>query len=127
MNSTDPNINGILASIRILLITVGGVMATKGLENTGAYFWVMTAAGSIMVVGPAVWGVYSSFVNFRRARAVGVQAGINMAVQGKALASDGSVISHVGPDTTPALDVTLATSDEIINKFGPVASTIAKV
>jgi hypothetical protein len=127
MNSTDPNINGILASIRILLITIGGVMAGDGLTNTTAYHWVMIGAGSIMVVGPAIWGVYSSFVNFRRARAVGVQAGINMAVQGKALASDGSVISHFGPDATPSKDVTLKSSDEIITKFGPVASTIAKV
>ena len=74
MNSTDPNINGILSSVRILLITIGGVMAGDGLQNTTAYHWVMIIAGSIMVVGPAAWGVYSSFVNFRRARAVGVHA-----------------------------------------------------
>ena len=126
MNTTDPNINGILASMRILLLTIGGVMATKGLENTGAYFWIMTAAGGIMAVGSAAWGVYSSFVNFRRARAVGVQAGINMTVQGKALAEDGSVVSHVGPDTTPVKPVTLATSDKIIEDFGPPGRSIAK-
>lgn len=127
MNSTDPNINGILASIRILLVTLGSVMATNGLQNSGAYFWVMLCSGSIVAVGAAIWGVYSSFVNFRRGRAVGVQAGINMTVQGKALAEDGSIVSHIGVDTTPVKAVTLATSDKIISDFGPDAKTIAKV
>ena len=127
VNQTDPNINGILSSIRIFLITIGGVMAGNGMENTGAYHWIMLIAGSIMVVGPAAWGVWSSFVNFRRARAVGVQAGINLVVSGQAVTPDGSVVTQLGPGTTPMKDVTLATSDQIIAKLGPVPSSIAKV
>lgn len=117
----NPNLNALLSSIRVLLITIGGVMATKGLENTGAYFWVMTAAGSTMVVGPAVWGVWSAFATWRKASAVGVAAGINMTIQGKAVAEDGTVISKFGADAdaTPPKPVTEASGAEIVAKFAP--------
>jgi len=127
MNQTDPNINGILSSIRILLITIGGVMAGAGLSNTSTYKWTMIAGGAVTVLGPAIWGVWSSFVNFRRAQAVGVQAGINMTLQKKALAADGTTIMELDGGTTPPKSVTLATSGQIIKDFAPAANTIAKV
>lgn len=122
----NPNLNALLSSLRALLITIGGVMAAKGLENTGAYFWVMTAAGSTMVVGPAIWGVWSAFSNWRKASAVGVQAGVNMTVAGKALATDGVTVVTSNDGSTPPLQVTLATAAQIVKDFAPPTSSIAK-
>jgi hypothetical protein len=126
MNQTDPNFNAVLTQVQALLICVGTVMAKAGFENTSSYKWVMLGSGSIVAVGSALWGVYNALVNLRRARAVGVQASLNMVQAGKALTSDGQIVTQIGPDTTPFKPATLQTSDQIVADFGPKASAIAK-
>lgn len=120
----NPQLNAVLSSIRSLLMVLGTVLAAHGLAASGLYFWVQLAAGSVMVVGPAIWGVYTSIENYRRARATGVQAGINLVTSGKAITEDGSVVSKLD-GTTPPKAVTLATADQIIKDFAP-AQPIAK-
>lgn len=115
----NPNLNAFLTSVRALLLVLGGLLAEHGLEHSTAYSYVMIGAGSIMVIGPAIWGVWSSFANWRKASAVGVQAGINLTVSGKALASDGKTVVSENNGTTPPLAVTVATAAEIVKDFAP--------
>ena len=123
---TDPQFNAFLANLRILLVAIGSVMAYEGWEHSAIYSYVMIASGAIMVVGPAAWATWSSFVNWRKASAVGVQAGINLTVSGKALAADGKTVVSENNGTTPPLAVTLATAAEIVKDFAPATSSIAK-
>lgn len=128
MNPNDGNVNGIFSAVRALLIAIGGVMATKGLENTGAYFWVETISGSIMIVGPAAWGVYTAFANYFKARkavAAGVQAGINLTASGKAISDSGDIITR-NDGTTPPKLVTLETAPKIVAEYAPAVSEILK-
>ena len=122
----NPNLNAFLTSVRALLLVIGGLLAEHGLEHSSYYSWVMIGAGSILVIGPAVWGVWSSIYNWHKAAAVGVAAGVNMTVAGKALAEDGSIISAFSGDNnaTPPKPVTVATATEIVKDFAPPPSTI---
>jgi len=121
----NPNLNAFLSSVRALLLVIGGLLAEHGLEHSTYYSDVMIAAGSIMVVGPAIWGVWSSITNWHKAAAVGAQSGINMVLSGKALAADGkTLITQIGPDSTPVKPVTVATAAEIVKDFAPPTSSI---
>ena len=122
----NPNLNATLTAIRALLMAIGGVLLDKGMGSTAAYFWIETVAGSIFVLGPAIWGVYSSIVNWRKASAVGVQAGINLTVAGKALAEDGKTVVSQNNGSTPPMPVTIATASEIVKDFAPIAPIAAK-
>lgn len=117
----NPNLNAFLTSVRALLLVLGGLLAEHGLEHSTYYSWIMIGAGSIMIVGPAVWGVWSSFSNWRKASAVGVAAGINMTIQGKAVTEGGEVISKFSADAqdTPPKPVTVASAAEIVANFAP--------
>ena len=123
---TDPQFNAMLANLRILLAALGAVMAREGYEHTTAYSIVIQISGSILVIGPLARAAYSSFVNWRKASAAGVQAGINLTVSGKALASDGKTVVSENDGTTPPLAVTLATAAEIVKDFAPPTASIAK-
>jgi hypothetical protein len=122
----NPNLNAFLTSVRALLLVVGGLLAEHGLEHSTYYSWVMIGAGSVLVIGPAIWGVWSSLVNWRKAAAIGVQAGINLTVSGRAVTDDGKVISQFSShtDATPPKLVTRSSAQEIIDTFGP--RTLAK-
>ena len=124
----NPNLNAFLTSVRTLLLVAGGLLAEHGLEHSTYYSWIMIGAGSVMVVGPAIWGVWSSLINWHKAAAVGVAAGIAMTVQGKAVTESGEVISKFSADTsdTPPKAVTVASAAEIVANFAPPTSTIAK-
>lgn len=128
--TNDPNIDGVLSSIRALLVALGAWMATSGFEHTGAYADVMLASGGVMVVGPAVWGVWVAVqraLNGRKAMAVGVAAGINMTVQGKALDSNGAPISAFSAAAdTPPKPVTVASAADIVAAFAPSQAPAAK-
>lgn len=118
----NPNLNAFLSSVRSLLIVIGAVMAREGYEHTNYYSDVMMASGSIMVVGPAVWAVYSSLANWWKAAAIGTQSGINLVLSGKALAADGkTLVSQIGSETTPVKQVTIETTKEIAKDFAPTA------
>lgn len=119
----NPNLNALLSSVRALLLVIGGLLAEHGLEHSTAYSYIMISAGSLMVVGPAVWGVWASFDNWWKAAAVGTQSGINLVLSGKALAADGkTLVSQIGPDTTPAKPVTIETTKEIVKDLAPAAA-----
>lgn len=115
----NPNLNATLTAIRALLMAIGGVLLDKGLGNTAAYFWIETIAGSLFVIGPGIWGVYSSIVNWRKAAAVGSQATLNMVAAGKAVDQQGEPISQFSPDATPPKAVTVASVTAIVRDFGP--------
>lgn len=113
-------------ALRYLIATGGAFAAGRG-WITSDTLNALLIAGS--VAGPMAWGLYVNWQKSQQvqvATAVGVQAGINMTVQGKALAEDGTVVSRIGQDTTPVKPVTLATSPEIVANFGPDAKSIAK-
>lgn len=124
MNSTDDGMAAVWTSIRVLLVTIGGILAGEGLANTGAYKWIMIAAGAIGVVGPAIWGVWVAITAAARKRAdvaKAVQAGVNLVVSGQALSVDGKTITAIGehPDTVPPMPVTEKTAAEIVKNFAP--------
>lgn len=123
----NPNLNAFLTSVRALLMVIGTLMAEQGLDHTSAYKYIMLVAGSLMVVGPAVWGVWSSFSNWRKASAVGVAAGINMTVAGKAVDHEGNAISAFSQAAeTPPKAVTVASAADIVKEFAPPTASIAQ-
>jgi hypothetical protein len=126
MNQSAASFNALLSSVRSFLLIAGSLLAANGLASSGLYFWVQLVAGSVVGIGSAAWGVYAAFMNWRRANAVGVAAGINLTVSGKALAADGKTVVSENNGATPPLDVTIATAQEITAKFGPPATSIAK-
>lgn len=115
----NPNLNAFLASVRSFLLILGGLMVEQGLDHTTIYKYLLLAAGSVVVVGNGAWAVWSSYSNWRKASAVGVAAGVNMAVQGKAVADDGTVISKFNGEGTPPKPVTVATAAQIVKDFAP--------
>lgn len=122
----SPAANGVLSAIRYLLVTLGTYLAANGYASAGNN--IELAAGAVMIVGPAIWGVYSAVQKYRKVRAVGVQAGINLAVSGRALDANGNMISQfqASDATTPPKPVTLKTAAEIVKSFGPSTQEIAK-
>jgi hypothetical protein len=122
IDPNDQTMAPVFTALRVLLVTIGGVLAGEGLANTGAYKWIMIAAGAVGVVGPAAWGLYVAITNAARARqaqAKAVQSGINLVVAGQALTNEGELIQVANPDTTPPKPVTLRTASEIVKNFAP--------
>lgn len=122
----DPNLNAALGQVRVILLIVAGILADEGFGHTGLYKIILVAAGSVVALGSALWAFYNSLVNFRKARAVGVQAALNMVQAGKAIDVNGQVVSKIGAGTTPFKEATVKSSEEIIANFGPKPSDIAK-
>lgn len=110
-----------LKQFQFLLIAVGVVLVHLGLDHSVYYKYLEVASGSVVALGTAAWGFWSTIQNFRQAQAVGVQAGINLTVAGKALDSQGDVISRFGADaaSTPPKPVTQATAATIVKEFAP--------
>lgn len=115
----NPNLNAFLTQIKLFLVMVGGLMAEQGLEHTSAYHWIMLVAGSVLVVGNALWALWASYENWRKASAVGVAAGVAMTAQGKAIADDGTIISKFSGEGTPPKAVTVETAAQIVKDFAP--------
>jgi hypothetical protein len=115
MTTINPQAMAFLAALRILLITIGAVMADQHWGSSGAYHAVMTAAGLVMVIGPAAWGLWDTFWALVRSQAAGVQAGLNLVEYGRALDDKGQLV----PATTQLKPVTLASADKIMRIFGP--------
>jgi len=116
----NPNLNAFLTQLKLFLVLVGGLMAEQGYDHTTAYKWVMLASGSCIALGSSAWALWASFANWRKAAAVGVAAGINLTVAGKAVTDDGKVISQFAtPDATPPKPVTVETAAQIVKDFAP--------
>lgn len=111
----------LFSAISNLCKVLGVLLGAHGLADSGTAFWVQLVGGSIMVIGPAVWDVWSQIRALARTKAVGVQAGINLTVSGKALASDGATLVSHNDGTTPPLPVTEATAAQIVKDFAPTA------
>lgn len=122
----DSNLTALLSAISNLCKVAGVILAAHGLADTGFYFWLQIAGGSVMFIGPAIWDVYVAIVNIRKASAIGVAAGILMTTSGKALASDGKTVVSLNDGATPPLMPTQATAAQIVKDFGPLSSEIAK-
>lgn len=117
-----PEVVAFLASVRIFCTVLGTLMAKEGWDHNGFYHAIMFTAGSVMALGCGAYGVYATFRNMWRALAVGTQAGINLAVSGKAVDSHGNVIEKfTDPDSTPPKPVTVETAKEIVKDFAPSA------
>src|ERR1700679_2276991 len=117
----NQNLNAFLTQLRVVLIILGSILADQGLDHTVVYRWLMVASGSVIVLGNALWALYSSYTNWRRAAAVGSQATLNMVAANKAIDRNGNPVSQIGPDTTPFKPVTEATVTEIVKNFAPTA------
>lgn len=123
----NPNLNAFLTQLKLFLIVIGTLLAEQGFDHTAVYKWIMVASGSVLIVGNAAWALWASYSNWRKASAVGVAAGINMTVQGKAITDDGHPIAAFSPDAaTPPKAVTVASAKEIVANFAPPTSEIAK-
>jgi hypothetical protein len=125
--STDPAFNTFLATVRVALLTAGGALATDGVISQGVLAQIQLYAGAGVIVGTAAWSIWNAWVNFRRARAQGVAAGISLTLSGKAVTEAGDVISAIGTqEATPPKMPTLKTADQIMKEFAPPASAIKK-
>lgn len=123
MTSTDPRVQALFTQGRMALIAVGSGMAVLGFHNSAAYQWVMGISGIVLVVGPAIWDFIATVAALFHAQAVGVNAGINLTVSGKAVDHAGNVISKFSPDAeTPPRPPTVESAKEIVKEFAsPVA------
>lgn len=121
----NPNLNAFLTQLKLFLIVMGTLLAEQGMDHTTVYKWIMFAAGAVLVVGNAAWALWASYENWRKAAAVGVQAGINLTASGKALAEDGETVVSVNNGSTPPKPVTVETAAQIVKDFAP-ATPIAK-
>ena len=122
---TQAQLNGLLSAVRTVLLLFGAFLAQNGYGHSDIYHQIEMVSSAILIIGPGVWGVLAAVSGLFKAHAVGVQAGINMTVQGKALAADGVTPVHANDGTTPPLAVTLATAAEIVKDFAPPPNTIA--
>jgi hypothetical protein len=113
-NGTDGSMDAVFSSTRSLLIAIGALMAAHGATNTGLYEVIQIAAGGIMVVGPAAWGVWNAIQKARtkkeavsEAVTTAVNAGLNLAAAGKMLTN---------PDGTP-VPATADSAKAIVQNF----------
>ena len=118
-DTSEAAMNGLWTSLRYLLVTIGTLMGTAGLSQTGAYQIVMFSSGAVMVIGPAAWGVWVAFnrvMEKRDAVTNAVQAGLNLAATGNMLTCE------TPTGTVIPVPVTHQTAAEIVKDFGPVQS-----
>lgn len=125
VDPNDATLAPVWTALRIFLLSIGAAMLDHGFTaKSNAYTTVTIAAGLVTTIGPAAWGVYAAFTNARRARrarAVAVQAGVNLVTSGAALSDDGRLLSVTHPtgSSTPPKPVTEATAAQIVRNFAP--------
>lgn len=126
MATIDPKLNALLTSVSNLIKLGGAALAAKGLISPGIASDIEIWSGLVLVVGPLVWDVWNAVQGLRKAKAVGVQAGINLTASGQAVDSEGNAISRYAPDATPPKPVTLESAAEIVKTYGPAPADIGK-
>lgn len=106
----------ILKAIVAAATTTAGILAAKlGITDGKFPAEAVEMLVPIAVAGAAlVWGTL--IAKFGRAKAV--QAGINLAVTGRALAADGQTVIRSNDGTTPPKPVTVETAKMIVKTFG---------
>jgi hypothetical protein len=114
VDQTDASLDSVFSAVRGLLIAFGGILSANGYGDSGLYKWVEIGAGSVLVVGPLVWGVIDKIQKFRQKKAA-VTAGVNA---GMALAASGQMLVHANGSPVTASD---ETAKEIVQTFAPEA------
>lgn len=122
----NPKVLAVFAAARGVCIALGSALVALNLGDTHYYSIVMQIAGSIMIVGPIIWGIVEKLVVFGKALAVAVQAGINLTLSGQTVDTEGHPISKFTADATPPKQVTVASAAEIVKDFAPAAASIEK-
>lgn len=124
--SVPPWFNAILSALRGLCIAIGALLVYMNYGDGSINKTLTMVAGATLVVGPMIWGIWIAGVQFYRAVAAGVQAGIAMTAQGKAITTTGDFISQFAGDgdATPPKPVTVESAKRIIADFGPDPRTI---
>lgn len=122
----DPTQDALLGMLRHGLVILGTVLAGHGVigpNNTitpGNWEFIV---GAVVTIAPIAWSWWAKFQAAKTAKAreaIAVQAGVNLATAGAALAMDGSTIKTA--QTAPTLPVTAESAVAIIRNFGPLPS-----
>lgn len=101
------------SAVRALLITVGSALAANGYGDSHVYKIVELAAGTVMIVGPAAWGVWTAFQNTRKKKEL-VTTAVNAERTRAAVEADPVRTTEAG---TP-LPATPAEAHDIVKTFG---------
>jgi hypothetical protein len=121
----NPGVDSLIGSALIAAssgITVW-LVSKLNLTDPQAPVWIGAAVLSTLTL--AATGLWRYFKGTQvgeivdRALVAGTTAGINMTVQGAALAADGKTPVSINDGTTPPLAPTVATAKEIVKNFGP--------
>lgn len=106
-----------------------GWLVAKGINLAEATI----LAGSVVALGGAVASVTWSMIDvvnvgkkIQTTEIVAVQAGINLVGEHAALDENGNIVHQLSDNTTPFKAVTKETAPQIIAKYGPDPSTLAK-
>ena len=121
MDTSDGSMDAIWSALRAAVIAVGGGFVSYGLASQSQ---VTIFASLVPTVAAALWGLWTAIQKARQRKtavAVGVASGINLTLQGKALAADGSVINigDAGAASTPPKPVSVQSAQEIVANFAP--------
>lgn len=120
---TQSQFIGLLSAARTLLIAVGAILAAHGAANSTAYSWVEGGAGALLILGPAIWGVWAHLADIFQAQATGAAAGINMVASGGALDINGKLMPAAA---TPPAPVTIESAKQIVADYGQPTPTTSK-
>jgi len=112
MDDGSASLDSVFSAVRAALIAIGGWLAANGYGSSGLYKWTELAAGGVMIIGPAIWGIVSAIQKWRQKRSVAV-AGVNA---GMRLAVSGQMETHASGVPVPA---TVETAKQIIKDFAP--------
>lgn len=118
--NTDTSMDPVWSALRAVIIAVGGGLVSYGLASKST---VTIAASLAPTIAASLWGLYVAFERARQkqqAQAVGVAAGINLVMAGKAVTDSGKLLLVSAPGSTPPKAVTLQSADQIVKDFAPV-------
>lgn len=99
------------SAVRALLITLGTALAANGYGDSHIYKIVEFASGSVLIVGPAAWGVWTAFRNREQKKEItttAVNAGMNLAASGQ---------MRTTPEGIP-VPATAESAKKIVQNFG---------
>jgi len=126
----NPGLDSIIGTALISASTAAAVWIASTLKITDPNSVAWIGAAVLAVLGLIATGFWrwlkgtqvGQLIDLTRTQ--GVAAGINLTVQGKALADDGKTVVSVNDGTTPPLPPTIDTAKEIVTKFGPTLDEV---
>lgn len=108
MPDSNDAMQPVWSALRVLLITIGAGLADHGLEHSEAYKIVEMLSGSILIIGPAIWGVWVAIRN--------AQAKAEVMRQGVAA---GMIAGASGVHSINPADLSHADAKEVVKVFAP--------